>query len=164
MRPSRGGDHRKEPKDFDEKVVEIRRVSKKTKGGNRMGFTALVVVGDRKGRVGIALGAASDVLSAIKKGVRLGKRAMTNIHLVDGRTLAHTIRAKYKASKLIIKPAPVGTGVIAGGSVRAVLELAGFKDVVAKTLGTKNKLTNVKNTFESLKTISRTVALKKALE
>lgn len=159
----RGRGDNREPKEFDEKVVEIRRVSKKTKGGNRMGFTALLVIGDRKGRVGIALGSASDVLSAIKKGVRKAKRNLITISLVDGRTISHPVRAKYGASEIVIKPAPVGTGVIAGGSVRAVLELAGVKDVVAKTLGTSNKLTNVKNTFESLKSIERLVALKKAV-
>lgn len=153
----------REPKEFDEKVVEISRVSKKTKGGNKMGFTALVVVGDRKGRVGVALGKASDVLSAIKKGVRIGKKKMITVPLVSGRTLAHGLYSKYGASKIIIKPAPVGTGVIAGGSVRAVLELAGVKDVVAKTLGTNNKLSNVTNTFEALKTIKSTVAIKKSL-
>ncbi len=153
----------KEPKEFDEKVIRISRVSKKTKGGNQISFTALVVIGDRKGRVGVALGKAKDVLSAIKKGVRKAKKQLITVPLVDGRTIAHDVDLKYGAAKLMIKPAPAGTGVIAGGSVRSVLELAGVKDVVAKTLGTNNKLTNVIATFNALKLIKRTVDIKTAL-
>lgn len=153
----------REIKEFEEKVIRISRVSKKTKGGNQVGFTALVVVGDRKGRVGVALGKANTVLAAIKKGVRKGKKRLITIPLVDGRTIAHLINFKYGAAKLIIKPAPAGTGVIAGGSVRSVLELAGVRDVVAKTLGTSNKLTNVTATFSALKQIKETVDIKTAL-
>lgn len=153
----------REIKEFEEKVIRISRVSKKTKGGNKVGFTALVVVGDRKGRVGVALGKANNVLAAIKKGVRKGKKKLINVPLVDGRTIAHMINIKYGASKIIMKPAPAGTGVIAGGSVRAVLELAGIRDVVAKTLGTSNKLSNVTNTFNALKLMKNTVDTKKAL-
>lgn len=153
----------REIKEFEEKVVRISRVSKKTKGGNKVGFTALVVVGDRKGRVGVALGKANNVLAAIKKGIRKGKKRMVNIPLVDGRTIPHMLMTKYGASKIIMKPAPAGTGVIAGGSVRSVLELAGVRDVVAKTLGTTNKLTNVTATFEALKTMKMTVDTKTAL-
>lgn len=153
----------REVKEFEEKVIRISRVSKKTKGGNKVGFTALVVVGDRKGRVGVALGKANNVLSAIKKGVRKGKKKLVTVPLVDGRTIAHMINIKFGASKIIMKPAPAGTGVIAGGSVRAVLELAGVRDVVAKTLGTSNKLTNVTNTFNALKLMKDTVDVKTAL-
>ncbi len=153
----------REIKEFDEKVIRISRVSKKTKGGNKAGFTALVVVGDRKGRVGVALGKANNVLSAIKKGVRKGKKKMINVPLVDGRTIPHLVNIKFGASKIIMKPAPAGTGVIAGGSVRAVLELAGVRDVVAKTLGTSNKLTNVTATFNALKLMKKTVDTKTAL-
>jgi len=154
---------RKEPKEFDEKVIRISRVSKKTKGGNQISFTALVVIGDRKGRVGVALGKAKDVLSAIKKGVRKAKKQLVTVPLVEGRTVAHEVTIKYGAARLLLKPAPTGTGVIAGGSVRSVLELAGVKDVVAKTLGTNNKLTNVIATFNALKLMKRTVDIKSAL-
>ena len=154
---------RKEPKEFDEKGIRISRVSKKTKGGNQASFTALIVIGDRKGRVGVALGKAKDVLSAIKKGVRKAKKQLITIPLVDGRTGAHDVNIKYGAARLMIKPAPLGTGVIAGGSVRSVLELAGVKDVVAKTLGTNNKLTNVSATFNALKLMKKTVDTKTAL-
>lgn len=153
---------RQEPKEFDEKVVSISRVSKKTKGGNKVGFTALVVVGDRKGRVGVALGKANDVLSAIKKGVRKAKKRLIRVPLM-GTTIPHAVKIKNGAARLILKPAPEGTGVIAGGSVRAVLELAGIKNVVAKILGTNNKLSNVTTTFVALKRIKSIIALKKDL-
>lgn len=153
----------KEIKEFDEKVVRISRVSKKTKGGNKVGFTALVVLGDRKGRVGVALGKANNVLSAIKKGVRKAKKNLLVIPLVDNRTIPHVCRIKFGAARLIIKPAPAGTGVIAGGSVRSVLELAGVRDVVAKTLGTNNKLTNVVATFNALSLMKKTVDTKTSL-
>lgn len=153
----------REPKEFDEKVIRISRVSKKTKGGNKIGFTALVVIGDRKGRVGVALGKATDVLSAIKKGVRKAKKRLFTVPLVDNRTIVHELNYKFGASRILLKPAPEGTGVIAGGSVRAVLELAGVKDVVAKTLGTNNKLSNVTATFKALRQMKTTVDVKKEL-
>jgi small subunit ribosomal protein S5 len=151
------------PQEFDEKVIRISRVTKKTKGGNNMSFTALVVVGDRKGRVGVALGKAKDIMNAIKKGVKRGKKTVITIPLVDNRTIPHELMIKFGAAKLILKPAPAGTGVIAGGSVRAVLELAGLKDVVSKILGTSNKMSNVTVTFEALKVMKKTVAVKNAL-
>ncbi len=151
-----------QPKEFEERVIQINRVSKKTKGGNKIGFTALVVVGDRKGRVGVALGKANDVLSAIKKGVRKAKKNLITIPLKDG-TIPHEIYLKDGAARLLLKPAPKGTGVIAGGSIRSVLELAGVKDIVAKMLGTNNKLSNVNATFKSLKLISSIVQVKKEI-
>ena len=160
---NRRSDRRQEPKEFDEKVIRISRVSKKTKGGNQISFTALVVIGDKKGRVGVALGKAKDVLSAIKKAVRKAKKQLLNVPLVDNRTIPHLVNLKLGAAKLLLKPAPEGTGVIAGGSVRAVLELAGVRDVVAKTLGTNNKLGNVNATFAALKLMKVTVDKKTSL-
>jgi small subunit ribosomal protein S5 len=154
---------RREPKEFDEKVIRISRVSKKTKGGNQISFTALVVIGDRKGRVGVALGKGRDVLSSIKKGVRKAKKRLINVPLVDGRTIPHELDLKLGAARLILKPAPKGTGVIAGGSVRSVVELAGIRDIVTKTLGTENKLSNVAATFKALQIMKTTVATKKDL-
>ncbi len=151
-----------QPKEFDERVIRISRVSKKTKGGNKIGFTALVVVGDRKGRVGVALGKANDVLSAIKKGVRQAKKKLITIPLEKG-TIPHEIYLKDGAAKLLLKPAPKGTGVIAGGSIRAVLELAGVKNIVAKMMGTNNKLSNVNATFKSLKRITSIIKVKQAV-
>lgn len=157
----RGGE--RAPQEFDEKVIRISRVSKKTKGGNKASFTALVVVGDRKGRVGVALGKAKDVMNAIKKGVRKGKKTLITVPLVDGRTIPHVCVVKFGAARLILKPAPAGTGVIAGGSVRAVLELAGVHDVVAKILGTANKMSNVSATFDALKIMKSTMSVKESL-
>lgn len=150
------------PQEFDEKVIKIGRVSKKTKGGNHMSFTALVVVGDRKSRVGVALGKASDVMHAIQKGVKKAKKHLITVPL-RGTTLPHELNVKFGSAKVVMKPAPLGTGVIAGGSVRSVLELAGVKDVVAKTLGTANRLTNVTATFEALKKMAEVVRVKQAL-
>lgn len=148
------------PQEFEEKVIRISRVTKKTKGGNNISFTALVVVGDRKGRVGIALGKAKDVMNAIKKGVRRGKKMLIKVPLVDNRTIPFELLLKVGAAKIMLKPAPAGTGVIAGGSVRAVLELAGIKDVVSKILGTNNSMRNVTATFDALKKMQQTVETK----
>jgi len=137
-------------KEFEEKVVQVNRVSKKTKGGNRIGFAALMVVGDNKGRVGIGLGKAADVSSAIRKGSTYAQKRMITVPL-KGTTIPHEIRLKLGAAKLLLKPAPAGSGVIAGGPVRAVVEAAGIKDVVGKILGTSNKASNVYATFEALK-------------
>jgi small subunit ribosomal protein S5 len=137
-------------KEFEEKVVQVNRVSKKTKGGNKIGFAALMVVGDKKGRVGIGLGKAADVSSAIKKGSAYAQKRMITVPL-KGTTIPHEIRLKLGAAKLLLKPAPAGSGVIAGGPVRAVVEAAGIRDVVAKILGTSNKASNVYVTFEALK-------------
>lgn len=152
----------RQPKEFEEKVVKITRVSKKTKGGNKIGFTALVVIGDRKGKVGVALGKANDVLSAIKKGVRRAKKKLIKVPL-HGTTIPFEIYLKDGAAKVLLKPAPEGTGVIAGGSMRSVLELAGVRNVVAKTLGSPNKMSNVTATFKALSSIKQTVDLKKDL-
>lgn len=148
-------------KEFEETVVEIKRVSKKTKGGNTMRFSALVVVGDRKGRVGVALMKAPDVKSAIVKSMEKAKREMVKVSL-NGNTIPCSVNIKYSAAKLMLKPAPPGSGVIAGGPVRVVLESAGVKDAVAKILGTNNKTTNVYATVAALKKISKIDSRKKA--
>jgi small subunit ribosomal protein S5 len=137
-------------KEFDERVIQVRRVSKKTKGGNRIGFSVLVVVGDKKGKVGAALGKAPDVRSAIQKAIRYGEKHMIRIPLING-TIPHEVRKKYGAAKILLKPAPPGTGIIAGGAVRSVVEVAGVENVVSKILGTRNDLTNVYATIEALK-------------
>ncbi len=141
------------PSDFFEKVVQVNRVSKKTKGGDKRGLSVLVVVGDRKGRVGVGLGKAADVQSAVRKGTLYAKKHLIRVPLKSDRTIPHEISLKYGAAKLIMKPAPEGTGVIAGGPVRVVVEAAGIKDIVTKLLGTKNKASNVYVTLEALKRI-----------
>ena len=139
-----------EPREFEEKVVQVNRVSKKTKGGNRIGFSALVVVGNKKGKVGVGLGKAADVATAVRKANTYAGR-----HLIDvpmkGTTIPHEVHIKLGAARLLIKPAPEGSGVIAGGAVRAVAEAVGIKDIVGKILGTDNKASNVYATFEAFK-------------
>jgi small subunit ribosomal protein S5 len=145
---------RRDEKEFEEKVIQIRRVSKKTKGGNQMSFTALVVVGDRKGKVGVALGNAPNVRKAIQKGVSRARRHLIKVER-EGTTIPHQIRVKYGAARVLLKPAKEGTGVVAGGSVRAVVEAAGIEDIVTKILGTRNKITNVYATMEALKRLRK---------
>jgi len=135
--------------EFSEKVVQVNRVSKKTTGGNKIGFSILVVVGDKKGKVGVGLGKAADVASAIRKASSYAKKHMVKIPLVRT-TIPHEIRIKLGAAKILLKPAPPGTGIRAGGSVRAVVEAAGIKDIVSKILGTDNKASNVYATFAAL--------------
>ncbi|HBC72320.1 MAG: 30S ribosomal protein S5 [Candidatus Amesbacteria bacterium GW2011_GWB1_47_19] len=140
----------REPKEFEEKVVQINRVSKKTKGGNRISFSALVVVGDRKGRVGVGLGKAKDVSSAMKKGISYAQKHLINVPMKKT-SIPHEMRIKLGAARIILKPAPAGSGVIAGGPVRAVVEAAGIRDIVGKILGTSNRASNVYATFEALR-------------
>ncbi|OGM12747.1 30S ribosomal protein S5 [Candidatus Woesebacteria bacterium RBG_16_39_8b] len=141
-------------KEFEETVVDIRRVSKKTKGGNTIRFSALVVVGDKKGRVGVAIAKAPDVRSAIKKSIEAAKKRFITVPL-HGRTLPYSVEEKFSAAKVLLKPAPPGSGIIAGGPMRVVLEAAGVRDAVGKILGTKNKISNVYATIAALKTISK---------
>lgn len=138
-----------ENKEFQEKVVKINRVSKKTKGGNQIRFSALVVVGDKKGRVSVGLGKAPEVVDAIRKGVSYAKKHLISVPL-KGTTIPHEVYLKKGAAKILLKPAPPGTGIIAGGAVRTVVEAAGIKDVVSKILGTANKASNVYATLEAL--------------
>ncbi|OGD63838.1 30S ribosomal protein S5 [Candidatus Beckwithbacteria bacterium RBG_13_42_9] len=148
--PRGGNNTPRQPKEFEEKIVAVNRVSKKTKGGNKIGFSVLVVVGNKQGKVGVGLGKAPDVLSAVQKGVRLGKRDMISISLDEG-TIPHKIQIKLGAAKVLLKPAPAGTGIIAGGSIRAVVEAAGIKNIVSKQLGARNKISNVYATIEALR-------------
>jgi small subunit ribosomal protein S5 len=148
-----------EPKEFIEKIVQVNRVSKKTKGGNQIGFTVLVVVGDRKGKVGVALGKAPDVLSSIKKGIRKAKKNLITVPLHKN-TIPFRIETKHGAAKVMLKPAPRGSGIIAGGAVRAVVEAAGVTDIVGKILGSNNQANNVYATFKALDEIRRLVKVK----
>ncbi|KUK79259.1 MAG: 30S ribosomal protein S5 [Microgenomates bacterium 39_7] len=145
--------------EYEEKAISISRVSKKTKGGDQMGFTALMVVGDRKGKVGVGLGKAKDVLSAIQKGTRQAKRKMVTIP-IDGTTIPFSITAQHGAGKVLLKPATQGSGVIAGGPVRAVVEAAGIKDISAKILGSDNQASSVHATFQALKDIKRIIKVR----
>jgi len=136
-------------KEFEEKVIQVNRVSKKTTGGNRIGFSVLVVVGDKKGRVGVGLGKARDVASAIRKGMTYAKKHLVNVSIKKG-TIPHDIYLKRGAAKILLKPAPKGSGVIAGGAVRVVVEAAGIESISSKVLGTRNRASNVYATLEAL--------------
>lgn len=142
-----------EIKEFEETVVDIRRISKKTKGGNTIRFSALVVVGDKKGKVGVGLSKASDVAGAIRKSIESAKRRFVKVPL-KGTTLPYSVSEKFSAAKVLLKPAPPGSGIIAGGPMRVVLEAAGVRDAVGKVLGTSNKTSNVYATLKALKTIA----------
>jgi small subunit ribosomal protein S5 len=131
-------------------VINIRRTSKKTKGGNRIGFTALMVVGDGKGKLGLGLGKAKDVRTAINKGIRLAKKRMIKIHL-QGTTIPYPIEHRKKSTKVLLKPAREGTGLIAGGPVRDLSNAAGIENLVAKIFGSRNKANCAYATWEALK-------------
>lgn len=154
--------HFNDPKpvsEFEEKVVQVSRVSKKTKGGNKMGFSVLMIVGDKKGRVGVGLGKAGDVISAVRKGVKKAKKRMIKVPM-DGTTIPFAITSKKGAGIVLLKPAPQGSGVIAGGPVRAVVEAAGIRDISSKIMGSDNQASSVYATFEALQQIERIVEIK----
>lgn len=140
--------------EFEEKIVQVSRVSKKTKGGNKIGFSVLVVVGDKKGKVGVGLGKARDVVTSIRKGINYAKKHLITVPIING-TIPHDIFIKRGAAKVLLKPAPDGSGIIAGGAVRAVVEVAGITNISSKVLGTRNKASNVYATQEALKNLTK---------
>ena len=155
-REDRGGrgrrrDREEEAPEFADRLVAINRVSKTVKGGKRFGFAALVVVGDQKGRVGFGSGKAKEVPEAIRKATEEAKRQMIRVPLREGRTLHHDIKGRWGAGKVQMRTAPAGTGIIAGGPMRAVFEMLGVQDVVAKSIGSQNPYNMVRATFDGLK-------------
>lgn len=136
---------------YEEKVISIGRVSKTTKGGRTMRFTATVAVGDRKGRVGLGTGKAGEVPEAISKAIKAAEKNVIKVDLVDNRTLSHEVIGVCGAAKVLIKPAKEGSGIIAGGPVRNVLELAGVKDIVSKSLGSNTQINTAKAAIDALK-------------
>ncbi len=162
----RGGDRNERDSEFVDKLVHINRVAKVVKGGRRFGFAALVVVGDQKGRVGFGHGKAREVPEAIRKATEAAKRSMIRVPLREGRTLHHDVNGRHGAGKVILRAAPAGTGIIAGGPMRAVFETLGVQDVVAKSLGSANPYNMVRATFEALKheDSPRSVAARRGLK
>ena len=151
-RERRGGGREREREDseFTDKLVHINRVAKVVKGGRRFGFAALVVVGDEKGRVGFGHGKAREVPEAIRKATDAAKRGLIRVPLREGRTLHHDVAGRHGAGKVYLRAAPPGTGIIAGGPMRAVFETLGMQDVVAKSLGSSNPYNMVRATFDAL--------------
>ena len=140
-------------KQFEEQVIEVKSVVKVNKGGRQRRFSACVVVGDRKGQVGLGIGKANEVPDAIKKAIQAANKNIVKIPLVDGRTIEHEVTGVNSAAKRFLRPAAAGTGVIAGGAVRAVLELAGVKDILSKSLGSRTKLNMATATINALKSV-----------
>ena len=155
-RDNRGGNDRRdnrpeETPEFADRLVAINRVSKTVKGGKRFGFAALVVVGDQRGRVGFGKGKAKEVPEAIRKATEQAKRQMIRVALRDGRTLHHDMEGRHGAGKVVMRTAVAGTGIIAGGPMRAVFEMLGLQDVVAKAIGSSNPYNMVRATIDGLK-------------
>lgn len=149
--------------DLVDKLVSINRVAKVVKGGRRFGFAALVVVGDAKGRVGYGTGKAREVPEAIRKATEQAKRTLIRVPLREGRTLHHDVRGRFGAGRVLLRAAPAGTGIIAGGPMRAVFETLGVQDVVAKSIGSPNPHNMVKATFQALENLNspRSVAARR---
>ena len=150
-RHSRERDRDERDSEFVDKLVHINRVAKVVKGGKRFGFAALVVIGDQKGRVGFGHGKAREVPEAIRKATDAAKRNLTRVALREGRTLHHDIAGRHGAGRVYLRAAPAGTGIIAGGPMRAVFETLGIQDVVAKSIGSSNPYNMVRATFNALK-------------
>ena len=149
-RRGRGRNREEETPEFADRLVAINRVSKTVKGGKRFGFAALVVVGDQKGRVGFGKGKAKEVPEAIRKATEQAKRQMIRVPLREGRTLHHDIEGRHGAGKVVMRTAPEGTGIIAGGPMRAVFEMLGVKDVVSKSIGSQNPYNMIRATINGL--------------
>src|SRR5216110_919136 len=161
-----GRDRKEVDSEFTDKLVHINRVAKVVKGGRRFGFAALVVVGDQKGRVGFGHGKAREVPEAIRKATETAKRSLIRVALREGRTLHHDVQGRHGAGRVLLRAAPPGTGIIAGGPMRAVFETLGMQDVVAKSIGSSNPYNMVRATFDalSLQDSPRSVAARRGIK
>ncbi|MBI2645220.1 30S ribosomal protein S5 [Candidatus Uhrbacteria bacterium] len=154
-RGKRDTHHRREEREFDQRLIEISRVTRVMAGGKRMKFRACVVIGDRKGRLWYALAKGADVSLAVAKAVTKAKKDLIAIPIVND-TIAHEVKMKFKAARILLRPAPPGTGIMAGGAVRAALEISGIGNIVTKMYGSKNKVNNIKALFSALKQLQET--------
>lgn len=150
-RPRRG---QREPREFEQKILELSRVTRVTAGGKRMRFRTCLIIGDRNGRVGMGVAKGGDVAMSVEKAFRQAKKNLISVPMKDG-TFPHEVAVKYGAAKVLLKPAPQGTGLKSGGATRLVLELAGVPNAVSKILGTNNKINNAKATFEALRRMTQ---------
>ncbi|GBF79898.1 30S ribosomal protein S5 [Aphanothece sacrum] len=153
----KGGRTKAKETNWQERVIQIRRVSKVVKGGKKLSFRAIVVVGNENGQVGVGVGKAGDVIGAVRKGVADGKKQLIDVALTKSNSITHLVNGTSGGAKVIVRPAAPGTGVIAGGAVRTVLELAGVKNILAKQLGSNNPLNNARavvNALEALRTLA----------
>lgn len=151
-RGRRDNRRQREPREFEQKILDLARVTRVTKGGKRMRFRACLIIGDRKGRVGMGVAKGTDVAIAVEKAFRQAKKNLINVELKDG-TIPHAVNMKFGAAQVMLKPAPKGTGLKSGGPIRLVLELAGVPNAVSKVMGSKNKINNAKATFAALKSL-----------
>lgn len=161
---SRGGDRRggrteREPKEFEQKILELARVTRVTKGGKRMRFRACLIIGDRKGRVGMGVAKGADVAMSVEKAFRKAKKNLVTIPLLH-ETIPHIVDRKFSAAYVLLKPAPKGTGLKCGGAVRVILELGGVPNAVSKVMGSKNKINNAKAVIEALRALKMPVKAK----
>ena len=161
--PSRNRNREVIKREFDQKVVEIKRVTRVVAGGKRMRFRALVVIGDHKGKVGIGLRKGVDVAEAVNKAVNAAKKNMVTVPL-ENDTIPHEVKFKYNSSKIILLPAAPGTGIIAGGALRSIIELAGIKNILSKMVGSSNKVNNIKAVFAAFKTMKSKRELRERLK
>lgn len=155
----KGAPKREQP-EFEQNIVEISRVTRVMAGGKRLSFRACVVIGDRKGRVGLGVAKAKDVPMAVQKAVKQAEKGLIKVGLREG-TITHEVKAKFGSARILLKPAPVGTGIISGGAVRIVLELAGIENIVSKIFGTNNKINNIKATLQALSSLKKSKFSKK---
>ncbi len=159
-RDRKGQRPKREVSEFQQTIVEIARVTRVMAGGKRISFRACVVIGDKKGRVAMGLAKAKDVPMAVQKAVRQAEKNLIKVPLREG-TIAHEIRSKFGAARIMLKPAPAGTGIISGGAVRIVLELAGVENIVSKVFGSNNKVNNIKATLHALASLKKLKTAKK---
>jgi len=153
QRGGRGG--RREPSEYEEEVLQIDRVTRVVKGGRRLRFRATVVIGNRNGKVGIGIGKSHEVVGSIQKAINQAKKDLVIVPIVNG-TIPHEVRVKFKSAKIMMMPASPGTGIIAGGAVRKIAQLAGIKDMLSKMYGARNRITNAHATMIALRQLKKT--------